>query len=82
MGDVDVNDHIVRGIDSHHIMSETLLDAGVGTVVQISLSIIVPYIGFSRSTGGACAPEEIQSVSIGSNADGLAYSNASTIGSV
>ena len=82
VGDVYVYDHIVRFIYSHHIVAETFLDAGIGTVVQISLSIIVLHPGLSRSTGGAGAPEEIQSVGIGSGAKGLAYSYGSTPGTM
>ena len=82
VGDVYIYDHIVRFIYSHLIMSEALLDAGVGTIVQIPLCIIVSHIGLSRSTGGAGAPEEIQSIGIGSGAKDLAYSYGSTIGTM
>ena len=51
MGDVDVNDHIVRRIDSHLIMAEAFLDAGVGTIIQVSLLVIVFNKGLARRTG-------------------------------
>ena len=82
VGDIHVDDNVVCRIHGHHIVAETLLDAGVRAIVQIALRIVVLHVGLSGRAGCTGLPEEIQSVGVCGGAKGLTYANASAIGAV
>ena len=82
VGDIHVDDNVVRCVNGHHIMTEALLDTGIGSIVQIAFLIIILYICLAGSTCGRCTPKEIQSIRISDRAKCLSKSYSSTISSV
>ena len=82
MGDIHVDDNIVCRIHGHHIVAETLLDAGVRTVVQIAFCIVILNVGLSCRAGRAGVPEEIQAVGVSYRAKSLTNADGSAIGAV
>ena len=64
VGDIHVDDNVVSRIHSHHIVAESLLDAGVGAARKAALSIVVLHVCFSGCACRAGPPEEIQTVCV------------------
>ena len=80
VGDVYINDNSF--CHSHFIITETLLDTGVGTVPDVAFLIIILYVSLARSTRCRGPPEEIKTICISNRAPYLSKADRTSICSV